>query len=327
MKIKHLIIFGAGIAVAVAGSVFASTWTNIQTDGSGNLFAPANFNASGTISQNGVPVGGVAGNGTSSLALWNASGTLTTYGSAACPNGYVYIINVNGSVSCSLITIPGDLAATTVTSTWLLTSNGSNWVAAAPPSGGSGGGVASTTPFTANAPVIVSSSGALATIPNNPVPFYTYGVQYSQTTAAPNGASSSLSLWGPFYWSAVAQCSSLTYDIGTGGGATSSIDFGIYDINGNLVANTGSQTGQKTGVKNYSFTQGRKIIYPGDYFVGTGVTHTAIRFGAWAANYGWMQAGVGSSVTNSSATLPTTTTFPASSTTNTTVIPSFSCSY
>lgn len=152
--VQNLVITGVANAPCLttgANGLVAST-----TCGSGGsstlIYASSGIgvSASGTngyiISNTGVTstAGLAKGSGTSSLALWNASGTLTTYGSSACPSGYVYIVNTNGSVTCSLITIPGDLAATTVTSTWVLSSNGSNWVASAP-TGGSG--IASTTPW------------------------------------------------------------------------------------------------------------------------------------------------------------------------------------
>jgi hypothetical protein len=82
MKIKHIIFFGAGIAVAVAGTVFASSWTNVQTDASGNLYAPANVNVSGTLYIQGSAVststGGLASYNVTSANPFISVSTTTT---------------------------------------------------------------------------------------------------------------------------------------------------------------------------------------------------------------------------------------------------------
>lgn len=57
MKHKTLLTIGIIFGIAIVSQLaLALSWTNVQTDSSGNLYAPANINASGTITINGVAV-------------------------------------------------------------------------------------------------------------------------------------------------------------------------------------------------------------------------------------------------------------------------------
>lgn len=117
------------------------------------------------------------------------------------------------------------------------------------------------------------------------------------------------------------QFKHITYDITST--STGSIDMGLYDYAGNLVANIGSSTPATTGVFSATTTQGTVTILPGLYWVSImGNSTTSWRWGAWTQGYGMSQGNGGSSST-AAGNLPATTTITGLVVTAQAAIPSF----
>lgn len=303
----------------------------LGTNGTGKIIAVATSTLEGYTDTFGY----AKGSATSSLALWNASGTLIAYPSWVCGSGYVYAINTDGTINCSLITAPSEFAPTSVTSTWVISSNGNNWVASAPTgltsyngstsstinyaiigSGNvtstvatSGGNTTTTISLTGVIPIANGGTGATTT---SYIQDWHDGFNLSVGNTGPY--INQVKLNGPYYIPTAVQANQIQFALTTIDTSTDKYDFGLYSLPSvtstvaTLVFDSGAITAS-TSTINASSSQGAVIIPAGMYLTGFTGNSTTARFGTGYSQFVLWAAAFGSSST--AGALPATTTVPS----------------
>lgn len=113
-------------------------------------------------------------------------------------------------------------------------------------------------------------------------------------------------IFGPVSLPYAVTATKMVFQITTADNSSDIYDIGLYDQNGNLVANVGHQSFTTTGVKDIAFANGTTTIAPTNLFIGISGNSTTLKFEGVTS---WEpMGGTTGNVTTTPGNLPATTT-------------------
>jgi hypothetical protein len=296
------------------GSVSTPNFTN-----TGNL-------ATGIYFPNASSVG-ITASGTKAAIFTNTS--TQVFGALLDPNGNLYVTSTPaGATTTTIHNLQNATFTFAGTSNEIaIVTSSPNLITISTPQAIGTGSSPTFAGLTLSSPTASSSiylNGGGSTTAFAPTFFTLYGGNPNNQSITPKlGATD---FFGPVYIATFLNVSRMTVWINTAdASATDQYDLGLYDLNGNLVADQGAQSYTGTGEVDKALTQGSHTrVAPGDYYivVCSGASTTA-RFGAWPATMGLVSAGQGSNSTVAGA-CPATSTIPGTTPVANPVIPGFS---